>query len=47
MLLATPIGGAFIRRRADTAGMAKKPEPPKLILWTIYKVAAKAVRWVP
>jgi hypothetical protein len=24
--------------------MAKKPEPPKPTTWTIYKVAAKAVR---
>jgi hypothetical protein len=24
--------------------MAKKPEPPKPISWTIYKIAAKAVR---
>jgi hypothetical protein len=35
MLLATPIGCAFIRRRADTAGMAKRPEPPKLF-WLTY-----------
>jgi hypothetical protein len=24
--------------------MAKKPEPPKPIVWSIYKIAAKAVR---
>jgi hypothetical protein len=24
--------------------MAKKPEPPKPTTWTIYKIAAKAVR---
>jgi hypothetical protein len=24
--------------------MAKRPEPPKPIRWTIYKIAAKAVR---
>jgi membrane-bound lytic murein transglycosylase B len=24
--------------------MAKKPEPPKSTTWTIYKIAAKAVR---
>jgi hypothetical protein len=29
---------------ADTAGMAKKPKPPKPTTWTIYKIAAKAVR---
>jgi hypothetical protein len=28
----------------DTCGMAKKPEPPKPIIWTIYKITAKAVR---
>jgi hypothetical protein len=28
----------------DTATIAKKPEPPKPTTWTIYKVAAKAVR---
>jgi membrane-bound lytic murein transglycosylase B len=28
----------------DTAGMAKRPEPPKPTSWTIYKLAAKAVR---
>ena len=26
---------------ADTAGMAKKPKPPKPITWTIYKIAAR------
>jgi hypothetical protein len=30
---------------ADTAGMAKKPEPPQQpTRWRIYKLAAKAVR---
>ena len=29
---------------ADSAGMAKKPEPPKPTTWTVYKLAAKAVR---
>jgi hypothetical protein len=24
--------------------LAKKPEPPKPIIWNIYKIAAKAVR---
>jgi hypothetical protein len=24
--------------------MAKKPEPPKPIIWNVYKVASKAVR---
>ena len=28
---------------ADTAGMAKKPEPPKLLRWNLYKIASKAV----
>jgi hypothetical protein len=28
---------------ADTAGMAKKPEPQKPIVWSIYKIASKAV----
>jgi hypothetical protein len=28
---------------ADTAGMAKKPEPPKPIRWNVYKFASKAV----
>jgi hypothetical protein len=28
----------------NTAGMAKRPEPPKPTTWTIYKIAAKAVR---
>jgi hypothetical protein len=27
-----------------TAGMPKKPEPPKPISWNVYKIAAKAVR---
>jgi hypothetical protein len=27
----------------DTAGMAKKPEPPKPIVWNVYKFASKAV----
>jgi hypothetical protein len=30
---------------ADTAGMAKKPEPSKPITWNVYKVASKAVCW--
>jgi hypothetical protein len=30
--------------RSILAGMAKKPEPPKPTTWTIYKIAAKAVR---
>jgi hypothetical protein len=29
---------------ADTWRMAKKPEPPKPTSWTIYKIAANAVR---
>jgi hypothetical protein len=28
---------------ADTAGMPRKPEPPKATSWSIYKVAAKAI----
>jgi hypothetical protein len=31
---------------ADTAGMAKKSEPPKPVTWNIYKFASKAV-WLP
>jgi membrane-bound lytic murein transglycosylase B len=31
-------------RAIDTCGMAKKPEPPTPTTWTIYKIAAKAVR---
>jgi hypothetical protein len=27
-----------------TAGMPKKPEPPKPIRWNIYKIAANVVR---
>ena len=27
----------------QTAGMAKKPEPPKPTVWNIYKLASKAV----
>lgn len=29
--------------RADIAGMARKPVPPKLIGWNVYKVGSKAV----
>jgi hypothetical protein len=29
---------------ANTMGMAKNPEPPKPVVWTIYKFAAKAER---
>jgi hypothetical protein len=29
--------------RADIAGMARKPVPPKLIGWNVYKIASKAV----
>jgi hypothetical protein len=29
---------------ADICCMAKKPEPPKPMSWTIYKIAANAVR---
>jgi hypothetical protein len=41
--------GAFsprlmLRTRARNGGMAKTPEPPKPTTWTIYKLAAKAVR---
>jgi membrane-bound lytic murein transglycosylase B len=28
----------------DTAGMGRTPEPPRPTTWTIYKIAAKAVR---
>jgi hypothetical protein len=28
----------------DTTAMARKPDPPKPGTWTIYKIAAKAVR---
>ena len=32
-------------RPADTAGMERKPEPPpKPIRWSIYRIAAKAIR---
>ena len=31
-------------RLANTAGMPRKPEPPKPTSWDIYKVATKAVR---
>ena len=30
-------------RLANTAGMPRKPEPPKPTSWNIYKVAAKAI----
>ncbi len=30
--------------RPILVGMAKKPEPPKRMTWSIYKLAAKAVR---
>jgi hypothetical protein len=33
----------ILASRGDTAGMARKPEPPKPIAWGIYKIAAKAV----
>jgi hypothetical protein len=41
--------GAFSRIEGtylavDTCRMVKKPEPPKPTTWTIYKIAAKAVR---
>jgi hypothetical protein len=29
--------------RSILAGMAKKPEPPKAIVWKVYKIASKAV----
>jgi hypothetical protein len=28
---------------SDTCRIAKKPEPPKPIIWSIYKIASKAV----
>jgi hypothetical protein len=42
------IGGAFLARPVDTAGMPKRPSPDKsqptpLSSWDIYKVAKKAV----
>jgi len=33
-------------RPTDTAGMTKKPEPPKLLSWSIYEVTKKAI-WLP
>jgi hypothetical protein len=30
-------------RLANTAGMPRKPEPPKSTSWNVYKVAAKAI----
>jgi hypothetical protein len=30
-------------RPPDTAGMAKKPEPPPPLIWKVYKIASKAV----
>jgi hypothetical protein len=32
------------RLETSTTVMAKQPEPPKPTTWTIYKIAAKAVR---
>ncbi len=32
------------RLTADTAAMAKKPDPPKPTTWTIYKLAARQER---
>jgi hypothetical protein len=32
------------RPETSTAAMAKKPDPSKPATWTIYKIAAKAVR---
>jgi hypothetical protein len=28
---------------ADTCHMAKKPEPPKPIIWNVYKIASKGL----
>jgi hypothetical protein len=39
------IGSAVSAVRPILSGMAKKPEPPKLIGWSIYKIAAKQT-WV-
>jgi hypothetical protein len=39
---ASRIEGTYLP--VDTCRMAKKPEPPKPITWSIYKIAAKAVR---
>jgi hypothetical protein len=36
---------AVLGTPADTCRMAKKPEPPsQLTAWSVYKIAAKAVR---
>jgi hypothetical protein len=36
-----PAAGTYLA--ADSGGRAKKPEPPKLINWTVYKIANKRV----
>jgi hypothetical protein len=35
--------GLSLQLTADTAGMAKKPEPPRPIRWNVYKVASNGV----
>jgi hypothetical protein len=40
------LGGLIDRiepHRSRPMGMAKKPEPPKPIIWNVYKIASKAV----
>jgi hypothetical protein len=39
----TPI--EFTQAALQTGGMAKKPEPPQLATWSIYKIAARQT-WI-
>jgi hypothetical protein len=40
-VLSTPFEGTYLA--ADTCRIAKKPEPPKPIIWNLYKIARMAV----